>query len=74
LPPAVEGALDIFKTIMSDTERWVDSEWNASTLYLYLKTPKTRIQFKSFDTVKAKQAVKGYNYLLMKQIISLRCC
>jgi phage terminase large subunit len=59
LPAVKEGALDIFKTIMSDTERWLDSEWNASTLTYTFKDTKTRIQFKSFDTVgKAKASGK----------------
>ena len=58
LPSVKEGALDIFKTIMYDTNRWVESNWNASTL-TYTFYNKSRIQFKSFDTVgKAKASGK----------------
>lgn len=49
LPAVKEGALDIFKTIMFDTNRWIESHWNASTL-TYTFTNKSRIQFKSFDS------------------------
>lgn len=59
LPAVKEGALDIFKTIMIDTERWIDSEWNASALIYTFKDTGTRIQFKSFDSVgKAKASGK----------------
>ena len=59
LPAVKEGALDIFKTIMNDTERWVDSEWNASSFIYTFKDTGTRIQFKAFDTVgKAKASGK----------------
>lgn len=58
LPAVKEGALDIFINIMNDTNRWVDSNWNASSL-TYTFGNKTRIQFKSFDTVgKAKGSGK----------------
>ena len=43
---------------MHDTKRWREEAWNASTL-TYTFGNKTRIQFKSFDTVgKAKAAGK----------------
>jgi len=58
LPAVKEGALDIFKTIMFETERWIESNWNASSL-TYTFTNGTRIQFKSFDSVgKAKSSGK----------------
>lgn len=58
LPAVKEGALDIFKNVMFDTNRWIDSCWNASSL-TYTFTNGTRIQFKSFDTVgKAKASGK----------------
>ena len=58
LPAVKEGALDIFKTIMQETNRWVDSHWNASSL-TYTFHNGTRIQFKSFDNVgKAKASGK----------------
>jgi len=59
LPAVKEGAMDIFKTIMTDTNRWVEPNWNASSLtYTFGKT-KSRIQFKSFDSVgKAKSSGK----------------
>jgi phage terminase large subunit len=58
LPAVKEGALDIFKTVMGDTGRWVDRHWNASSL-TYTFHNKSRLQFKSFDTVgKAKSSGK----------------
>jgi phage terminase large subunit len=58
LPSVKEGALDIFKTVMEDTGRWIDSNWNASSL-TYTFGNKSRIQFKSFDTEgKAKASGK----------------
>jgi len=59
LPAVKEGAMDIFKTIMTDTNRWIEPNWNASSLtYTFGKT-KSRIQFKSFDSVgKAKSSGK----------------
>jgi len=58
LPSVKEGALDIFKTILVDTNRWIDDHWNASSL-TYTFWNKSRIQFKSYDTVgKAKASGK----------------
>lgn len=58
LPAVKEGALDIFKNVMFDTGRWIESNWNASSL-TYTFYNGTRIQFKSFDTVgKAKSSGK----------------
>jgi len=58
LPAVKEGALDIFKTIMYDTNRWIYDHWNASTL-TYTFANGSRIQFKSFDSVgKAKSSGK----------------
>jgi len=58
LPAVKEGALDIFKNVMFDTGRWIESNWNASSLtYTFLS--RSRIQFKSFDSVgKAKSSGK----------------
>lgn len=50
LPAVKEGAMDIFKTIMMSTNRWVDSNWNASSLTYTFGGTRSRIQFKSFDT------------------------
>lgn len=59
LPAVKEGALDIFKIIMEETGRWRDANWNASSLTYTFSGTKTRIQFKSFDTVgKAKASGK----------------
>lgn len=58
LPSVKEGALDIFKSVMDDTNRWVEDHWNASSL-TYTFANKSRIQFKSFDSVgKAKASGK----------------
>lgn len=58
LPAVKEGPLDIFQTVMGETGRWSDAGWNASSL-TYTFSNKSRIQFKSFDTVgKAKASGK----------------
>lgn len=58
LPAVKEGALDIFKAFMFDTNRWIESHWNASTL-TYTFSSGSRMQFKSFDSVgKAKSSGK----------------
>lgn len=58
LPAVKEGSLDIFKTVMEDTGRWIESNYNASTL-TYKFCNDARIQFKSFDSVgKAKSSGK----------------
>lgn len=59
LPAVKDGALDIFKEVMYDTNRWNENCWNASSLTYTFLSSKSRIQFKSFDTVgKAKSAGK----------------
>lgn len=59
LPAVKEGALDIFKIIMEGTGRWIDKNWNASSLTYTFGATGSRIQFKSFDTVgKAKASGK----------------
>lgn len=58
LPAVKEGALDIFKTVMFDTNRWIEKNWNASSL-TYTFSSKSRVQFKSYDSVgKAKSGGK----------------
>lgn len=58
LPAVKEGAVDIFKTIMHDTNRWIEKNWNASSL-TYTFCSGSRMQFKSFDSVgKAKASGK----------------
>lgn len=58
LPAVKEGALDIFKTVMYDTNRWIEKNWNASSL-TYTFSSKSRVQFKSYDSVgKAKSGGK----------------
>lgn len=58
LPAVKEGALDIFKSIMFETNRWIEINWNASSL-TYTFNSGSRIQFKSFDSVgKAKSSGK----------------
>lgn len=58
LPAVKEGALDIFKSVMFDTGRWIQDHWNASSL-TYTFSNGSRIQFKSYDSVgKAKSSGK----------------
>lgn len=58
LPAVKEGALDIFKNVMYDTNRWNDKNFHGSEL-IYTFSNKSRIQFKSFDSEgKAKASGK----------------
>lgn len=58
LPAVKEGCVDIFKNFMMDEGRWRDEQWNATEL-VYTSLNKSKIQFKSFDSVgKAKAAGK----------------
>jgi phage terminase large subunit len=58
LPAVKEGCVDIFKNFMMDEGRWNDEQWNATEL-VYTSRNKSKIQFKSFDSVgKAKAAGK----------------
>lgn len=58
LPAVKEGCVDIFKNFMMDEGRWNDAQWNATEL-VYTSRNKSKIQFKSFDSVgKAKAAGK----------------
>ncbi len=60
LPAVRDGAIDIFMNTMHDTNRWDDSCWRESPQFVYtFKRTKSRIQFKSFDSVgKSKSAGK----------------
>lgn len=66
LPAVKEGALDIFKTVMELTNRWIDAHWNASTL-TYTFSNKSRIQFKSFDTVGKAKASGKRDFLFLNE-------
>ena len=58
IPAVKDGAVDIFKQIMQNTGRWIDSHWIGNPLE-YTFSNKSRIQFKAFDTEgKAKAAGK----------------
>ncbi len=58
IPAVKDGAVDIFKTVMQDTGRWIESHWIGNPLQ-YTFTNGSRIQFKAFDTVgKAKASGK----------------
>lgn len=58
MPAVKEGSLDIFKQVMYDTNRWIENNWNASSL-TYTFSNGSRVQFKSFDSVgKAKASGK----------------
>lgn len=58
IPAVRDGCVDIFKNIMQDTNRWIDDHWIGSPME-YTFSNKSRIQFKSFDSVgKAKAAGK----------------
>jgi phage terminase large subunit len=58
LPSLKDGAIEIFKKFMMDEGRWKDERWNA-TDNIYTCGNKSKIQFKTFDSVgKAKAAGK----------------
>lgn len=58
IPAVKDGCVDIFKTVMKDTNRWNENHWIGSPME-YTFSNGSRIQFKSFDTVgKAKAAGK----------------
>ena len=58
LPAVKEGCVDIFKNFMMEEGRWNDAQWNATEL-TYTSLNKSKIQFKSFDSVgKAKASGK----------------
>lgn len=58
LPAVKEGCVDIFKNFMMEEGRWNDDQWNATEL-VYTAKNKSKIQFKSFDSVgKAKASGK----------------
>jgi phage terminase large subunit len=50
LPALKDGAIDIFKRFMMDEGRWMDERWNA-TDNVYTCQNKSKLQFKSFDSV-----------------------
>jgi phage terminase large subunit len=58
IPAVKDGAVKIFKDIMFDTGRWVESRWKSNPMEYTFGTD-TVVQFKSFDTVgKAKASGK----------------
>ena len=58
IPAVKDGAVKIFKDIMMDTNRWVESRWIGNPME-YTFANRTVIQFKSFDSVgKAKASGK----------------
>jgi len=58
IPAVKDGPVDIFKSIMQETNRWREDGWIGSPME-YTFANGSRIQFKAFDTVdKAKAAGK----------------
>lgn len=58
IPAVKDGAVDIFKSVMYDTGRWIEEHWLGNPMQ-YTFTNGSRIQFKAFDTVgKAKASGK----------------
>jgi phage terminase large subunit len=58
IPAVKDGAVDIFKQVMFDTGRWIDSNWISNPMQ-YKFGNGSRIQFKAFDTEgKAKASGK----------------
>ncbi|BFP39511.1 hypothetical protein FGF1_03560 [Flavobacteriaceae bacterium GF1] len=58
VPAVRDGCVDIFKSVMGDTNRWIEDHWVGNPME-YTFGSKSRMQFKSFDSVgKAKAAGK----------------
>lgn len=58
IPAAKDGPVEIFKTVMQETNRWIESHWIKNPLE-YTFGNGSKIQFKSFDSVgKAKASGK----------------
>lgn len=58
VPAVKDGAVTIFKDVMMDTGRWVESRWISNPMQ-YTFANGTVLQFKAFDTIgKAKAAGK----------------
>lgn len=58
IPAVKDGAVDIFKQVMFDTGRWIDSQWVGNPME-YKFGNGSRIQFKAFDSEgKAKASGK----------------
>ena len=58
IPAAKDGPVEIFKTVMEETNRWIESHWIRNPLE-YTFGNGSKIQFKSFDSVgKAKASGK----------------
>lgn len=58
IPAVKDGCVDIFKSVMQETNRWIEDHWIGNPME-YTFSNGSRIQFKSFDTVgKAKAAGK----------------
>jgi phage terminase large subunit len=58
IPAAKDGPVEIFKTVMQETNRWIESHWIRNPLE-YTFGNGSKIQFKSFDSVgKAKASGK----------------
>ena len=57
---------------MEDTNRWVEKNWNASTLTYSFGGTKSRIQFKSFDS-EGKGKASGKRDVLFINEANLTC-
>jgi phage terminase large subunit len=58
VPAVKDGCVDIFKSVMQDTNRWIGDHWIGNPME-YTFASGSRMQFKSFDSVgKAKAAGK----------------
>lgn len=66
VPAVKEGAVTIFKDVMFDTNRWVQERWN-STDREYTFANKSKIQFKSFDSVGKAKASGKRDILFMNE-------
>lgn len=66
VPAVKEGAVTIFKDVMFDTGRWVQERWN-STDREYTFANKSKLQFKSFDSVGKAKASGKRDILFMNE-------
>lgn len=61
-----EGAMNDFKNIMIETERWVEDRWNATELK-YTFANGTVLRFKAFDTPGKAKASGKWNVVFMNE-------
>lgn len=66
IPALKAGAIKDFKSIMEDTGRWFEDRWHGTDLS-YTFANKTKVEFKSFDSVGKAKAAGKRNVLFINE-------